>query len=228
MRLNKTQKETIVSNYTNTIMSTEVKRILGEINKELKKISLLHFQEAMELTEKFDMSLREIVQIPVTMETVVRLSVKSKQEDKFNKYLKHLVQFNTDKDKGFYLPLNASLKNRLENIAANVARGYPYNEYVYFTLDKAYLHPRDGVQLTVDFNANYAKKLVKLIKELTEYLDDGYKHIQEIEQLVHSVTTDNKLLELLPDFAEFIPYHKPVTDIVPIAVINEAKKRLNK
>lgn len=230
MRLNKTQKNAIVEDYGRHLYMPVILSAISAINDEittlLTKEYEQHFKEA---THPVLDSLKKLTRIPLIDQMELDISLQpeklKKEETEALRLITNNISFSSEK--GYYFPKLNSLTDFIKDKKSKDKTNYSAYEYPKFNSTKKLLAPKKALTLNSETikDAKF-KNLMTILKKLNKDINEAYVHLNEVSQLVHSVSTDTKLLELIPEMSQFIPAARTCTQLVPAQTIADIKNKL--
>lgn len=231
MRLTKAMKEAIVEDYARHMYFQRLTQISVELTKELNSLVNKIFKPNMDFLNKTKID--ELEKFTKVSKTDYANFYCYLYPENLNKKQKHTLTvldlFSTDIEKGFYLPSGCNLLQRINYFSKSESRSTFYID-CNVKLNSTILNPKSNpLSITPkSFNDKNFKPFFTKVSKFAEEVHEAYLHLDQVSQLVHSVTTDNKLLELIPEMQQFIPNKQSSTALVPIDTINQIKKNLSK
>lgn len=231
MRLNKTQKRGIVEDYARHVYLQPLEVLLSKINKEIKSLLEAEYKPHERAINNVAFPVfKELTSLKVTTTMSLRMHTQAEKMKKKDANAMHGILCFFYKDSGSPLILSKSwaFLTKIKNYA-NKKENNKYIEYldVYTTTKR--LDPKDDLLINHEnVNDPKFKKLMDLGRQVNTLVEEAAIHLDQVEQLIESVTTDNKLLELLPDMVQFIPNKQSSVQLIPSQTISDIKAKLSK
>lgn len=231
MRLNKTQKRGIVEDYARHIYLQPLEVLLSKINKEIKTLLKAEYEPQERAINNVAYPVfKELTSLKVTTTMYLYMHTQEEKMKKKDANGMHgiLCFFNKDSGAPLTLSKSSSFLTKIQNYT-NKKKTNTYNEQLSVYTTTKRLDPK--VHLLINHqnvNDPKFKKLMDLGRQVNALVEEAAIHLDQVGQLVESVSTDTKLLELLPDMGQFIPNKQSSVQLIPSQTIADIKAKLSK
>lgn len=231
MRLNKTQKRGIVEDYARHVYLQPLEALLSKINKEIKTLLETEYKPQERAINNVAYPVfKELTSLKVTTTMALRMHTQEEKMKKKDANGMHGILCFFYKDSGAPLILSKSwpFLTKIKNYANKKENNRYIEDLNVYTTTKR-LDPKVDLLINHEnVNDPKFKKLMDLGRQVNTLVEEAAIHLDQVEQLVASVSTDNKLLELLPDMGQFIPNKQSSVQLIPSQTIADIKAKLSK
>lgn len=231
MRLNKTQKRGIVEDYARHVYLQPLEILLSKINKEIKTLLETEYKPHEKAINNVAFPVfKELTSLKVTSTMCLRMHTQEEKMKKKDANAMHgiLCFFTRDSGAPLILSKSSSFWDKIQDYT-NRKNHNKYNEELSVYTTTKRLDPKVDLLINHEsVNSPKFKKLMDLGRQVNTLVEEAVIHLDQVAQLVESVSTDNKLLELLPDMGQFIPNKQSSVQLIPSQTIADIKAKLSK